>query len=132
MRHLVSILSPAGAVTSAVCTVGSALFRGDDVWGLGVGCNGVIDILLEPLDETYRPAVEAFEAGRGVGVLTVVEATDADRVAARAYYDPDADEFSLGESFPADVAERVREATAELTAQGRADTFEHGRGVGVR
>jgi xanthine dehydrogenase accessory factor len=97
---------------------------GDDVWGLGVGCNGVIDILLEPLDETYRPAVEAFEAGRDVGVLTVVEAADADRVAARAYYDPDADEFSLGDSFPADVAERVREATAELTAQGRADTLQ--------
>jgi xanthine dehydrogenase accessory factor len=96
----------------------------DDVWGLGVGCNGVIDILLEPLDETYRPAVEAFAAGRDVGVLTVVEAADADRVGARAYYDPVADEFSLGESFPADVAERVRRATADLTAQGRADTLE--------
>src|SRR6056297_1949731 len=35
----------------------------EDVWGLGVGCNGIIEILLEPLDESYRPAVEAFEAG---------------------------------------------------------------------
>ncbi|MFT4946479.1 MAG: xanthine dehydrogenase accessory factor, partial [Natronomonas sp.] len=29
----------------------------DDVWGLGVGCNGVIDILLEPLEDSYRPVV---------------------------------------------------------------------------
>ena len=36
----------------------------DDVWGMGVGCNGVIEVLLEPLTETYRPAVEAFFDGR--------------------------------------------------------------------
>ncbi|WP_256403563.1 XdhC family protein [Halorubrum salinum] len=52
----------------------------DDVWGLGVGCNGVIDILLEPLDETYRPAVEAFDAGRDVAVLTVLSADGDERI----------------------------------------------------
>jgi xanthine dehydrogenase accessory factor len=44
----------------------------DDVWGLGVGCNGVIDILLEPLDERYRPVVDAYERGTDVSVLTVL------------------------------------------------------------
>jgi xanthine dehydrogenase accessory factor len=96
----------------------------DDVWGLGVGCNGVIDILLEPIDETYRPAVDAFEAGTDVGVLTVVDAADADRVGARAYYDPEADAFSLGDGFPAGVVDRLREATAQLTARGRAETLD--------
>jgi xanthine dehydrogenase accessory factor len=55
-----------------------------DVWGLGVGCNGIIDVLLEPLDERYRPLVEAFEADRPVGVVTALGG-DAP-LGARAYY----------------------------------------------
>ncbi|MFB6107743.1 MAG: XdhC family protein [Haloplanus sp.] len=44
----------------------------DDVWGLGVGCNGVIDILVEPLDEGYRRVVDAYDAGTDAVVFTVV------------------------------------------------------------
>ncbi|WP_380675686.1 XdhC family protein [Salinigranum sp. GCM10025319] len=94
--------------------------EGDDVWGLGVGCNGVIDILLEPLDETYRPAVAAFDEGRDVGVLTVVDG-DAHE-GARAYYDPSTQSFDLGAGFDADLAERVRGVAAELTARGKSDS----------
>jgi xanthine dehydrogenase accessory factor len=93
--------------------------EGDDVWGLGVGCNGVIDILLEPLDETYRPAVAAFDEGRDLGVLTVV---DGDAEGARAYYDPSTDELDLGEGFDADLADRVRAVAAELTGRGKSDS----------
>jgi xanthine dehydrogenase accessory factor len=46
----------------------------DDAWGLGVGCNGVIDVLLEPLDGSLRPALDAYEAGREAVVYTVVDA----------------------------------------------------------
>jgi len=46
----------------------------DDVWGLGVGCNGVIDVLLEPLDESLRPALDAYEGGQDSIVYTVVDA----------------------------------------------------------
>ncbi|WP_435068741.1 XdhC family protein [Haloplanus sp. C73] len=46
----------------------------DDVWGLGVGCNGVIDILLEPLDAEYRPVVDAYDDGTDAVVYTVVDA----------------------------------------------------------
>lgn len=90
----------------------------DDVWGLGVGCNGRIDILLEPLDETYRPAIDAFEGGYDIGVLTV---TDGEYPGARAYYDPQRETFDLGEGFDAALAERVRGVAAELTARGKAD-----------
>jgi len=45
----------------------------DDVWGLGVGCNGVIDILLEPLTEAYRPVVDTYRRGEDLSVLTVLE-----------------------------------------------------------
>jgi xanthine dehydrogenase accessory factor len=93
----------------------------DDVWGLGVGCNGVIDILLEPLDETYRPAIEAFWHGRDVGVLTVVDGDD-DHEGARAYYDPETQAFDRGDGFDVDLADDVRGIAAELTAQGTADS----------
>ncbi|MUW15093.1 XdhC/CoxI family protein [Halorubrum sp. CBA1125] len=48
----------------------------DDVWGLGVGCNGVIDILLEPLDDRYRPVVDAYQRGEDTAVLTVLTSDD--------------------------------------------------------
>jgi xanthine dehydrogenase accessory factor len=95
-----------------------------DVWGLGVGCNGVIEILLEPLDDSYRRVVDAHDSGGDVGVVTVIDADDSETVGARAYYDPETDEFSLGEGFPATLAESVREATRELTERGRSDSFE--------
>jgi len=61
----------------------------EEVWGLGIGCNGVIDILLEPLTETYRPAVEAFTDGRDVAVVTVLDGGDGPLERGdRAYYDP--------------------------------------------
>ena len=95
-----------------------------DVWGLGVGCNGVITILLEPLDSSYERVVEAHEAGDDIGVVSIVESDESDQIGARAYYDPASDEFSLGERFPAELVDRIDEATRDLTLQGRADSFE--------
>lgn len=66
----------------------------DDVWGLGVGCNGIIDVLLEPIDERYRPVVKAFEAGEDIIVFTVLESEREDTAGGdRAYYQP-------GKGFP--------------------------------
>ena len=93
----------------------------DDVWGLGVGCNGIIDVLLEPLDERYREVVDRYEAGEDVGVLTVVDGDDA-ALGSRAYYHPESENFEG--DVPADVLERLRDVTAELTNRGGADTYE--------
>jgi xanthine dehydrogenase accessory factor len=93
----------------------------DDVWGLGVGCNGVIDILLEPLDESYRPAVEAFDAGGRIGVLTVLPGGSAPE-GARAYYDPETAELTADDAFPEDAAVALEDAAASLADQGRAET----------
>ena len=49
----------------------------DDVWGLGVGCNGIIDVLLEPLDGSLRSALDAYDDGRESLVYTVVDADHA-------------------------------------------------------
>ena len=87
----------------------------DDVWGLGMGCNGIIEVLLEPLDETFFPAVEAFDAGRDVAILTVLSG-DGERLVRgdRAYYDPDDDRL-----FTPDGRKNDERSTDEVTADGR-------------
>ncbi|MFB6096331.1 MAG: XdhC family protein [Haloferacaceae archaeon] len=106
----------------------------EDVWGLGVGCNGVIDILLEPLDDSYAPAIEAYDAGGRVGVLTVLGGDGADALGVpqgtRAYYHPDAaagdaepDTVSGDADFPDEVADALRDAASRLAERGQADTL---------
>jgi xanthine dehydrogenase accessory factor len=46
----------------------------DDTWGLGLGCNGVIDLFVEPLDAGWDRPLAALADGDPVTVLTVVEA----------------------------------------------------------
>ncbi len=48
----------------------------DDEWGLGLGCNGIIDILLEPLDKSWDPALAKLESQRPVAMITATAATD--------------------------------------------------------
>lgn len=93
----------------------------DDVWGLGVGCNGIIDILLEPLADSYAPAVEAFDRGERVGVLTVLDGDVPQGT--RTYYDPETGSFEGDASFPEAVADGLRDAAASLAERGRADAL---------
>ena len=100
------------------------LIGDDDVWGFGVGCNGILDVFLEPLDEGMRPAVEAYERGEATTVATVV-ASDDERVAVgdRAYSDgfddlPDA----IGEAIRAADMDRSRVLEVE-TEQGTVSVF---------
>ncbi len=104
----------------------------EDVWGLGVGCNGIIDVLLEPLTETYRPAVEAFEEGRDVAVLTVIEGGDGPLERGdRAYYRPDEGGLSTPDGGPAtEWPERLSGPAGDLAERGRADVIELDSGVG--
>jgi len=110
----------------------------DDVWGLGVGCDGVIDVLLEPLTDTYRPAVEAFADGRDVAILTVLD-DDGGPLARgdRAYVDPGDGTLTTpdgepgGKQWPADA---LADPAAELASRGRAKILEYeqdGRSIRV-
>lgn len=101
----------------------------DDVWGLGVGCNGVIDILLEPLDSSYRPVVDAYESGRDIAVLTVLEGTSTDAEQGdRVYATPDGSGLSLSApDWPDWLVDKLDGATAELLETDTSDTlgFDH-------
>jgi xanthine dehydrogenase accessory factor len=51
------------------------LTEDDDAWGLGLGCNGVIDVLFEPLDASWRGPLDDLDAGKPVTLVTVVDST---------------------------------------------------------
>jgi len=91
----------------------------DDVWGLGVGCNGVITVLLEPLEDSYRPVVDARLAGDPIGVATVVGGDGPGALGDRAYYRP-------GEGFEGEIGDAILadlEGTAEtLVENGGGET----------
>jgi xanthine dehydrogenase accessory factor len=93
------------------------LMDDDDVWGLGVGCNGIIDVLLEPLDDGFAPAVEAHRGGEPVAVLSVL---DGDEAGSRGYLRPGEDVTGL----PDDVADAVAEPAASLLDGERADAVD--------
>jgi xanthine dehydrogenase accessory factor len=92
---------------------------GDDgTWGLGMGCNGIITILLEPVDETHRPVVERVADGEDTGVVTVV---DGDRPRGeRGYYTPGA---GFAGDLPAWLCDELHATTAALLDRGEADTL---------
>jgi xanthine dehydrogenase accessory factor len=96
----------------------------EDVWGLGVGCNGVIRVLLEPLTETYRPAVEAFADGRDVGVLTVLDGAGPLARGDRAYFHPEQERLVTPDGDPAtDWPADLAAPAGDLAGRGRADTL---------
>lgn len=51
---------------------------GGDSWGLGVGCDGTVEVLFEPLGDGLRDALETHALGERCGVLTIVDSDDAD------------------------------------------------------
>lgn len=48
----------------------------DEEWGIGLGCNGVIDILVEPIDDSLDSILAELENKRPGTVVTVVESSD--------------------------------------------------------
>lgn len=52
------------------------LMDDDGEWGLGLGCRGIIDILLEPLDESWDPIVQSVEDREGVVTVTAIDSSD--------------------------------------------------------
>lgn len=93
----------------------------EDVWGLGVGCNGVIDVLLEPLDRSYAPAVEAFDDGRDIGVLTVVDGAGGLEQGDRAYVHPADGRLEAVDASGAEWPDSLVAPAAELARSSKAD-----------
>jgi xanthine dehydrogenase accessory factor len=48
----------------------------DDTWGLGLGCNGVIDVLIEPVDDSWQQLVDARANREACSLITAIVSDD--------------------------------------------------------
>ena len=99
-----------------------------DGWGLGVGCNGIIDVLLEPLSVTYRPVVDAVTGGHSIAVCTVLDSDTAHTLSPgdRAYYHPEEDRLSTPADEPASAwpADLLAAPAGEFATRENASALE--------
>ena len=103
----------------------------DDVWGLGLGCNGAIEVFIEPAEEAVavtHALRAALEQERPISVVTALESEAPELVApgARLVVPPDGPvEGSLGH---ADVDAEAIVLAREALESGRSEirTFVHG------
>lgn len=92
----------------------------DEEWGLGLGCNGVIDLLVEPI-ERFAPLLARYRNGEeGVGVVVIESETGAVSTGDRGYA-PDADTTAI-EGFPDWLCDAVAPQASRLLERGEAAT----------
>jgi xanthine dehydrogenase accessory factor len=92
----------------------------DGEWGLGLGCEGIVDVLVEPADGAWRGPVEAYTEGEPVALVTVVEGTDSVPVGAREVYTRD-DSVPSGDraAVPTCVLESLSDDVESRLVDGR-------------
>lgn len=101
------------------------LMNDDDVWGLGVGCNGIIDILLEPITAEYRPVLDAYEANDPVGVATVLSSdSEATEQWTRVYCPAGEPRSVTGGTIAEGILDAVVEACEQARQQDVSTTLE--------
>lgn len=102
------------------------------VWGWGLGCNGVIDVFVEPAEgafETARAVRQALDERRHLALATLIETGDAMdlKPGARMLITPDGGtDGGIGE---AGVEERLRQAALEALDDERSHIIDLGEGV---
>jgi len=98
----------------------------EDSWGLGLGCNGVIDVFVEPLDASFDRSLATLADGEPTTVVTVVESSGDPTVGSRVAVAPDGTrrEVPERESIPAHVLDSVAGTVDELHGTGETRTVE--------
>ena len=99
------------------------LTESDETWGLGLGCNGVIDLLVEPRDDSWTPVLSALRDEDPVTVVTVVESATETAVGNRVVI---SGEQTLAvpdrEPIPSSCTRRAEETIEQVTGTGRTST----------
>ena len=96
----------------------------DDTWDLASGCDGRIEVLLEPVGEVLRDALAAVADRRAVTIVTAVASSDpAIGVGDCTVVDPGANSRDgRGQTLPADVSEAPQVQSVETTATRTVET----------
>lgn len=105
----------------------------DDTWGLGLGCNGIIDVLLEPLDASWDRSLDLLDSGESVTMLTVLASEDTSvPVGSRTLVDGDGTALAVPgrDAVPEEVREATRETVEYVHGRGKANTVEVTAGTG--
>ena len=92
----------------------------EDEWGLGLGCNGVIDVLVEPLDDSVDPALAALADREPATLLTAIESADEDvPVGARTVDTATGPQEPTDRTaLPADAVSQLRDAAVDARESG--------------
>lgn len=85
------------------------LMDDDGSWGLGLGCNGIIDVLVEPVDASFDKVLTTLENGDSISIVTVL---DGKKVGRRTLITPDGpesvpDREPVPKSVLTDVADTI-------------------------
>jgi xanthine dehydrogenase accessory factor len=98
----------------------------DDNWGLGLGCNGIIDVFVEPLDASLDRALATLADGESVTLVTVVESTGNPSVGSRSTIGSDWVRRDLADRdpIPASILESISETTEAAHGTGATRTVE--------
>ena len=84
-----------------------------DGWGLGLGCEGIVDVLVEPVDECWREPVAAYHDGDPRTLVTALDGAETalgeDLAGARSVVRPDGTvvECNGRAEVPAEILDRV-------------------------
>ncbi|MFC4440160.1 MULTISPECIES: XdhC family protein [Natrialbaceae] len=93
----------------------------EDGWGLGLGCEGIVDVLVEPADDAWRKPVDAYAEGDPIALVTVVDGTESVPVGARAVVSRDGTSTESNDrpAIPESVLEQVRDDARARAGDGR-------------
>lgn len=103
----------------------------DDQWGIGLGCDGVIDLLFEPLDERFAQVVDSYRSDVDGLSLTVIDGAGRTAVVRDRLYVPDGDLSSSEYDFEW-LCGKTADQIGELYHAGRAATLSVPDRSGVR
>lgn len=94
----------------------------DDSVGLGIGCDGRVEILIEPLDESYSAALSASASRDRGSLLTVLEGSSDVFVGDRGWYQEGGFEELRG-TWPNWIRRHVTDTARRLAKNGGAETI---------